>query len=426
MNTFEKVTGYETIKNELMQICDMVHNKERYEALGARMPSGVLLHGAPGIGKTLMAKCFIEECGLNTYTLRNNKGGDRFVDDITQAFESAKANAPAIIFLDDMDKFANDDEGHRDAKEYVAVQAGIDSVKDCDVFVLATTNDIRKLPDSLVRSGRFDRIIIMQPPSKEDAAKIIEYYLKDKKLSEDVNFEDLCKMMSYRSCAELETMLNEAAICAGYSKKASVEMEDLINAVLRLQYNSPDDLMAKDEEEVRKVAIHEAGHLVVSEVIMPGSVGLASVRSTGRSMTAGFIHKCNELKRRPHEVMGLLGGKVATEMYYSESCASGCHSDMKRVIDLVRDGISESGTTGIGMIDVANHRFPETSESLNARNEAVTQAEIERFIFETRNILLKNREFLEKVADALVEKETLLYSDIQAIRESVTITKCVA
>lgn len=419
MNSFEKVIGYETIKNELMQIVDMVHNKERYEALGARMPSGVLLHGNPGIGKTLLAKCFIEECGLKSYTLRSNKGGDKFVDEITATFEKAKQNAPAIIFLDDMDKFSNED-------EYVAVQAGIDDVKGHNVFVIATTNDMRKLPDSLIRQGRFDKIIYMNRPSNEDAAKIIKHYLKNKKLSDDIDFNDICKMMSYSSCASLETLINEAAIRAGYKKKDYIDMNDLVETVLRNQYESPDDLMQMDEEEIKRVAIHEAGHLVLSEVIMPGSIGLASVRTTGRNSTGGFIHKCEELERRPYEIMCYLAGKVATEMYYSDSCASGCWSDMKNVIDLVRDGISESGTNGIGMIDVAYRRFPETSESLTARNEAVTQAEIERYILQTRAVLIKNKEFLEKTADALVEKETLLYSDIQSIKNSVTITKCVA
>lgn len=423
MKTFEKVIGYETIKNELMQICDMVHNKERYEKLGARIPSGVLLHGTPGIGKTLLAKCFIEECGLDTYTLRNNKSGDKFVDEITETFEKAKENAPAIIFLDDMDKFANDDECHRDAKEYVTIQAGIDSVKDCDVFVIATTNDIDKLPDSLLRSGRFDRTIIMQPPNKDDAPKIIKHYLKNKKLSDDVDFNDLCKMMSYHSCADLETLLNEAAIRAGFNKKDSIDMDDLINAVLRLQYDSPDDLMERDEEEIRKVAIHEAGHLVISEVIMPGSVGLASVRSTGRSRMGGFIHRCEELKRRPHSIMGLLGGKVAVEMYYSESVASGCYSDLDRAIHSIRDGLAESGTNGIALLEYDNRYYTLSPRAFENR-EAVVHAELERYILQTRNILLQNREFLEKIADALVEKETLLYSDIQTIRDSVRITKC--
>lgn len=118
-----------------------------------------------------------------------------------------------------MDKFANDDEAHRDAKEYVAVQAGIDSVKECDVFVIATTNDIRKLPPSLTRSGRFDRVIYMRPPTKADAIEIIKHYLKNKILSNSVNFDDLCKMMSYHSCADLETIINEAAIRAGFRQK---------------------------------------------------------------------------------------------------------------------------------------------------------------------------------------------------------------
>lgn len=424
MSAFEKVIGYESIKNELMQICDMVHNKERYEALGARMPSGVLLHGDPGIGKTLIAKCFIEECKINTYTLRSNKGTDKFVDEITEVFEKAKKNSPSIIFLDDMDKFANDDEAHRDAKEYVAVQAGIDSVKECDVFVIATTNDIRKLPQSLIRPGRFDKTIIMKSPTKEDAQKIIKHYLNNKKLSKNVNFDDLCNMISYHSCADLETIINEAAISAGFRQKMSIEMEDLIAAVLRLQYNSPDDFFQKDEDEIRKVALHEAGHLVVSEVIKPGCIGLASIRTKGRSNTGGFIHKCEELERRPHNIMAALGGKVATELYYSEACASGCYSDLQKAIRLLRDGLTESGTNGISFLEFGD--FYNLSDRTFDNREAVVHAELERYIFQTRNILLQNKEFLEKVADALVEKETLLFSDIKTIRESVTITKCVS
>ena len=423
MSAFEKVIGYESIKNELMQICDMVHNKERYEALGARMPSGVLLHGDPGIGKTLMAKCFIEECKINTYTLRSNKGTDKFVDEITEVFEKAKKNSPSIIFLDDMDKFANDDEAHRDAKEYVAVQAGIDSVKECDVFVIATTNDIRKLPQSLIRPGRFDKTIIMKSPTKEDAQKIIKHYLNNKKLSKNVNFDDLCNMISYHSCADLETIINEAAISAGFAGKESINMDDLIAAVLRLQYNSPDDLMQKEKDEIRKVAFHEAGHLVVSEVIKPGCIGLASIRTRGRSNTGGFIHICDDLERRPHNIMAALGGKVATELYYSEACASGCYSDLQKAIRLLRDGLTESGTNGISFLEFGD--FYNLSDRTFDNREAVVHAELERYIFQTRNILLQNKEFLEKIADALAEKETLLSSDIKAIRESVTITKCV-
>lgn len=426
---FGRVVGYEPIKLEFERILDMIRNKKKYDELGAKLTSGVLLSGEPGTGKTLIANSFIKASKLPVYLIRKDLPDGDFIKFIKQSFEDAKLNAPSIVFLDDMDKFANEDNFHCDANEYVAVQAGIDDVKGYDVLVIATTNDIDKLPNSLIRLGRFDRTIVLLPPSNKDASKIIEHYLENKKLSSDVNFDDLCKMMSYHSCAYLETILNEAAIYAGYNKKDAIDKQDLINAVLRLQYNSPDDLMKKDKDEVRKIAIHEAGHLVVSEVIMPGSVGLASVRTKGRSQTGGFVHICEELKRIPYEIMCALGGKVATEMYFCESCASGCHSDISKAIHLVRKGISESGTNGIGMIDVSDvsdGMYVEMSESLNTRNEAVTHAELERYIFKTRNILIQNRQFLEKIADALVEKETLLCSDIKAIRESVEITRCVA
>lgn len=300
MSAFDKVIGYETIKNELMQVCDMVHNKECYEALGAKLPQGILLYGDPGLGKTLIAKCFIEESGLKSYVVRRNKGNDDFISNITETFQKAKENAaPCIVFLDDMDKFANEDSDHRDAEEYVAVQSGIDEVKNCDVFVLATANEMRKLPESLVRSGRFDRKIEVKCPTDKDANKIIAHYLSDKKVSKNVNMEDLSKMISYSSCAELETILNEAAISAAYKRKTDIEMEDLVKSVLRMIYDSPDNYTKASAEDMKKTALHEAGHLVVSEVLCPGSVGLASLRSTGRDSTGGFIHRCKELSRRP-------------------------------------------------------------------------------------------------------------------------------
>lgn len=423
MSALDKVIGYEAIKNELLQICDMIHNREIYEELGARLPQGILLYGEPGLGKTLMAKSFIEESGLKAYIVRRNKGDDDFIGEITDTFHRAKENTPCVIFLDDMDKFANEDSDHRDAEEYVAVQSGIDEVKNCDVFVLATANEMRKLPESLVRSGRFDRKIEVKRPTDKDANEIIEHYLSDKKVSENVNMEDLSKMISYSSCAELETILNEAAISAAYKRKTDIEMEDLVKSVLRMIYDSPDNYTKASAEDMKKTALHEAGHLVVSEVLCPGSVGLASLRSTGRDSTGGFIHRCKELSRRPYYVLVSLAGKAAVELYYCDTVASGCQSDINRACNYIRDGISENATLGFGMIDVSTRSFPETSENMNSRSEAVTHAELERYMRITKDILLKNREFLERVAAALIEKETLLYSDIRALTESTTITE---
>lgn len=425
MSAFDKIIGYQTIKEELLQICDMIHNREIYENLGAKQPQGILLYGDPGLGKSLMAKSFITESGLPAYIVRRDKGSDDFIGKITDTFEKAKKNAPAIVLLDDMDKFANEDDRHIDAEEYVAVQAGIDEVKGCNVFVFATVNEIRKLPRSLIRSGRFDRKIEVNSPTDRDAEEIIKYYLGQKKVSDNVNMDDLVKMVSYGSCAELETILNEAAIGAAYARKEKIEMDDLVKSVLRMQYDAPDNFTKKSSDALKEIALHEAGHLVVSEILTPGSVGLASLRTAGRDSTGGFIHRCMPVTRRAHHILISLAGKAAVELFYSGVCASGCQSDIRKAANNIRDAISESGTGGFGMIDVANHRFPESSESFNSRNESVVHAELERYMFKAREILIKNRDFLEKAAQMLSEKETLLYSDIRKLRESIKITEVV-
>lgn len=425
MSAFDRIIGYQTIKEELLQICDMIHNREIYENLGAKLPQGILLYGDPGLGKSLMAKSFITESGLPAYIVRRDKGSDDFIGKITDTFEKAKKNAPAIVLLDDMDKFANEDDRHIDAEEYVAVQAGIDEVKGCNVFVFATVNEIRKLPRSLIRSGRFDRKIEVNSPTDRDAEEIIKYYLAEKKVSDNVNMDDLVKMVSYGSCAELETILNEAAIGAAYARKEKIEMDDLVKSVLRMQYDAPDNFTKKSSDALKEIALHEAGHLVVSEILTPGSVGLASLRTAGRDSTGGFIHRCMPVTRRAHHILISLAGKAAVELYYSGVCASGCQSDIRKAASNIRDAISESGTGGFGMIDVANHRFPESSESFNSRNESVVHAELERYMFKAREILIKNRDFLEKAAQMLSEKETLLYSDIRKLRESIKITEVV-
>lgn len=423
MSAFDRIIGYEAIKKELIQICDMIHNSEVYEDLGARLPHGLLLYGNPGLGKTLMATAFIEECGLKTYVVRRNKGNGAFIDDITESFAKAKEHAPAIVFLDDMDKFANEDQAHCDAEEYVAVQAGIDDAKDCDVLVIATANDVRKLPDSLVRSGRFDRKIKFKHPTDQDADEIIRYYLSDKKISGSVDMDDLSKMISYSNCAELETILNEAAINAAYERKDCIEMTDLVKSVLRMQYNSPDNYSKTSKEDAKRVALHEAGHLVVCEVLEPGSVGLASLRTKGRSSTAGFIHRCKDLSKSEYSILVSLAGKAAEELYYADVSDNGCQVDLEMAADLVIDRLTSSGVKGFSLLDLSNCHNGFASESFKVRLDAVVYSELEGYLIKAKEILLKNKEFLEKSAEALVEKETLLFSDIRRIKESTEITE---
>lgn len=414
MNAFDKVIGYKSIKRELLQVCDMIRNRAIYEEMGARLPHGLLLYGDPGLGKTLLAKCFMEESGLNTITVRRYQGGDAFVNSITQAFAKAKAEAPAILFLDDMDKFANEDASRCDAPEYVAVQAGIDDVKETEVFVIATANEIRKLPDSLLRSGRFDRKIGVRAPSAADAEAIIAHYLTEKRISDDINMKDLTMMMSYHSCAELETILNEAAVRAAFARKESIGMEDITSTVLKQQYGAQEEISHVANEILEKVALHEAGHLVVSEILCPGSVGFASLLPSRENRCGGFVHNCKVLPDSYEAIIGL-GGKAAVEMRYAGQIADGCASDIKRVVNRIREATAKEGTLGFSLLDVESGSSAGMSESLNARSEAAVQMELERCYNKAKNILSENQTFLDRITEAFLEKKTLLYSDIQSI-----------
>lgn len=370
MSSFDKVIGYRSIKRELLQICDMIRNRTIYEEMGARLPRGLLLYGDPGLGKSLLANCFMEECGLNTVAVRRDKGGDAFINSIAQAFAKAKKEAPAILFLDDMDKFANEDDSRCDAPEYVAVQAGIDDVKESDVFVIATVNEIRKLPDSLCRSGRFDRKIGVWVPTAADAEAIIAHYLSGKRVSDDINMKDLTKMMSYHSCAELETILNEAAIRAAFARKDSIGMEDMVGTVLKQQYGASEDVPLNSEGAVKKTALHEAGHLVACEILFPGSVGFASLLPSRENRCGGFVHNCNVLPNSCEAIVAL-AGKAAVEMQYPGQLAEGCSRDIKRAVNCIREAAANVGKMGFSLLDVESDRSVCMSESLNVRSEAV-------------------------------------------------------
>lgn len=415
MGAFDQVIGYESIKKELLQVCDMIRNPEIYQEMGAVLPRGVLLYGDPGLGKTLMANALIQEMGLTAFTVRMNTGGNDIEREINETFRKAAENTPCIVFLDDLDKYANEDSNHRDAAAYVTVQACIDDVKDKAVFVIATANNNWKLPESLCRPGRFDRGIKFETPGKEDARQIIQYYLKGKKIDDTVDLEDLSRMLDYESCAALETILNEAAICAAYERKEKIGMQELIRAVLRKEYDSPEIDRKISADKKRKTALHEAGHAVVSEVLIPGSVGMVSIWSAADD-DVGLMHSCVERLSLNQTALIALGGKAATEMYYPDRAAKGCEDDISKAATALETMITREVALGIGFADIKNAHYDDASPFMLYKEEAAVQAELERRLFQVRGILVKNRLFLEQMTEELIRKGTLLYSDIQRIK----------
>lgn len=182
MKEFEKVIGYASVKLELERICDLMKNQEKYHKLGVKTPKGLLIYGEPGVGKTLISNCFVEASGRKCFICKKDEPDGDFVKKIKKIFDDAKQNEPSIVLLDDIDKYANEDEKHKNAEEFITVQSCIDDVKNNEVFVLATANDLDNLPNSLLRVGRFDKQIKMYNPTGEDAVAIINYYLNQKKL----------------------------------------------------------------------------------------------------------------------------------------------------------------------------------------------------------------------------------------------------
>lgn len=418
MSEFDKIIGYDAIKEELMQLCDMIHNTDIYRKLGAKMSRGLLLHGEPGVGKSLMAMSFIKESGRNSYIIRRNKHDGDFINEIKGVFSKAAQNAPSIILLDDMDKFVVED---KSKEEYVAVQACIDEVSSLDVYVIATANSIRDIPRSLLRAGRFDRKIRVYPPRGNDAEKIIRHYLESKSIISDVNFDDIAKMLIGRSCAELETIINEAAIYAGYERKEKITMEHLVRSVLRIEYGVSNSVLTADALRLEKIAYHEAGHVVVSEVLDPDGVGLASLHARDKAEQSGFVIRCSDWLVPMHNILMLLAGKASTELKYGkvDEFAS---KDVMRGIEEITIGVVTNGICGISALNVFDD-YENPSDMLRAKQECIIQAELERYMLKAKEIIAHNHEFVEAVATALIEKNILLNSDIRMIRNRFNIVK---
>lgn len=410
MITFNDVYGYEGIKEQLMRIIDIIRNREKYRAVGARMPRGVLLHGDPGVGKTLMSNAFITESGLPSFTIRHDKTNGEFLKHISETFEKAKNAAPSIVFLDDLDKFANEGKENVDAEEYIAVQAGIDECAGSDVFVLATGNEIYKLPESLYRPGRFDDIIYISYPNEDAAQKIIAHYIEGKPVSENISLEDLVKITSNVSGAAIEKYINEAAVLAVYDRDEKIEMRHMIGVITGKKPLDKNTWTDYDRNKYSETALHEAGHLVVSEAIKRGTVGCAIIRGK----TNACIHRCAPFSEDSHSIITSLAGKVAAELYFGGKSACGCANDLQSAHKRIRGCIEGNGNAGMSYIGWLNDGI---SERLESSLEAITSAEMERYMNITRKVLLDNRGFLEKVWHELEEKEYLLFSDIQRIEE---------
>lgn len=427
-NAFDKIIGYENIKEELMQITDVLTNPDVYSKLGGASPAGLLLYGEPGLGKTLMAQCLINACGRYTVTCRKDKPDGDFTKHIKDCFKKAAENAPSILLLDDLDKFSNSDDNRCDTEEYVTVQSCIDEVKGKNVFVLATVNDIRKLPRSLYRAGRFDRIIKITSPTGEDAAKIIEYYLSQKKFHVEPDPKFIGDVLNGCSCAKLETVINEAGIYAGAERSDLITTEHFVRACMYVVFDVHENCFSANMDLCKnlnnansrsaQVIYHEAGHAVVSEVLNPGSVTIVSV--LGGECSVGGMTVYSDLNNKDADpfflkiqrIISGLGGMAGVECKFGiTNCGSS--EDLDIVFREVYKLISDDCVWGL-----SNYAFGfDDSEHKKHQLEVISSAQVEKYYHKAKEIITQNKELFEAIAHALAEKVTITKIDIQKIKK---------
>ena len=413
MNYFENIIGYEHIKLELSKIIDCINNRDKYEKLGVKIPKNLLLHGQPGLGKTLFANAFIKALNRNKYIIRKNMPDGQFVNEINRIITEAMNNQPSVILLDDIDKFSNGDDKHRNTDEFVVVQSFIDDCKDLDVYFIATANDLEDMPSSLLRAGRFSNRIEFEAPRLEDAVLIIKHYLSEKCVDNDVDYEEIARILEGRSCALLESILNEAGIYAGFNNQDKISMSDIIKASLRIIYNAPEDLGDKTEFELKCAAYHEAGHTLISELLELGSVNLVTVANyfgNKGGLTAHTPDKdyWSDISKMENRVKMLLAGKAATEIIFNKVDV-GCSSDLSRAKSILDRFYDDYGMDSFNF-----SMYRGSSEGLYNKERWITSKLVE-FYDETKKLLFDNKDLLIKIANELINKKTITRTDIKAL-----------
>lgn len=416
---FEEVVGYEGVKKELEKVVDILNNKTKYEKLGVKMPHGIMFDGRPGVGKTLIAKCFLNALNRNSFVLRKEVLEDDFVLEIKKIFEEAKQNQPAVILLDDMDKFSNDDEFHQNSESFVTLQSLIDSMKDEDIFVIATVNSLRDIPSSLTRSGRFDYHFTINNPKGKDAEKIVKHYLQQKSYVASIDYKEIAKILYGMSCAELESVINQAGIYAGFEGKSKIEFEDIIRACEQVVYKTTSTMKNYSFDKNEKIAVHEAGHAVVAEILNPESVTLLSV-GLGDGDIGGFTaafqdddEYFSDIENMKKKVKILLGGRCATEIVYGKIDV-GATGDLDKAKCIIARFVGEYGELGLDKL-LPTFRC-ESNDTLRDREQAVSN-ELLKYYQETKKLLTGNKTFLDEVAKKLLKKRVLTNKDIKEIKK---------
>ena len=422
-NTFKDVAGLDEIKESMMTTVDMLKHPEKYAAAGARISKGVLLYGPPGTGKTLLAKAIAGEAGTNFLAVNGADFEHKYVgvgaDKVRKIFERAKKLAPCIIFIDELDAVGckrTDSDKSFERQTLNQLLSCMDGFSASDgVFVFAATNNIESLDSALLRPGRFDsRYAVGIPDTAKDRAAIIELYLKNKKIDETVSIESLAKQTLGCSPAMIEAVINEAAI-ESVKNGGIINQTNIDEAFYRqLMDGHKRKTSDRDEQEIKTVAWHEAGHALVGyftneEVtkisIVPTTSGAGGVTIFNQKKLG--LYSKEELE---NHVKTLYAGRNAEILLNGETgVTTGASNDIKEATKCIKGMVDAYGMSDYGPLDLT--QFNISSEELFKEYTKISA----KLAKDSMEILKKHQDLLQKLAQTLIEKETVGEDELKQI-----------
>ena len=437
--TFADVAGVDEAKAELTEIVDFLKKPERYTAIGARIPKGVLLVGPPGTGKTLLSKAVAGEADVPFFIISGSEFVELFVGAgaarVRDLFEEAKKKAPCIIFIDELDAIGKsrsgsmgvvggNDEREQTLNQLLTEMDGF-SATDKPVIVLAATNQPETLDAALLRPGRFDRQVLVDRPDLSGRKTILEIYAKKVKLSEGVDLDKIAAATSGFAGADLANLVNEAALLAARVNRTSVEQGDLNEAIERVVAGLEKKSRVLQPDEKKVVAYHEVGHAIVGH-LMPGGSKVAKISIVPRGMSAlgytlqlptedRFLNSREDLQG---QIATLLGGRSAEEVVFGK-ITTGAANDLQRATDIAEQMIGTYGMSetlgplaydkqgGSRFLGQGSNPRRAVSDSTAKEIDKEVRALVDNGHEKALGILHHNRELLEDIAQRILEKEVI-------------------
>ena len=433
--TFDDVAGVDEEKEELQEIVEFLKNPKKFTDMGARIPKGVLLVGQPGTGKTLLAKAVAGEAGVPFYIISGSDFVEMFVgvgaSRVRDLFEQAKKTAPCIIFIDEIDAVGRQRGaglgGGHDEREQTLNQllVEMDGFSDNEgVIILAATNRPDVLDKALLRAGRFDRQIVVSNPDVKAREQILEVHARKKKLSDDVDLKVIAKNTSGFAGADLENILNEAALLAARRNFKEIGMKEIEDAMVKVTMGPEKKTRVRSEKENRLVAYHEAGHAVVSRYLETQDP-VHQISIVPRGMAGGYtMYRPTEDKsfmsktEMEENIVSLLGGRVAEAIILND-ISTGASNDIERASQIARNMVTKYGMServgtimfGGGQGEVFLGRDFAQTKDYSEETAGIIDEEVKRIIDRAynraRDILTEHVDKLHRVAGILLEKEKI-------------------